>query len=220
MTQLVNIMDMEGRRVLRTVSAARAVAEVVGSGHDVARILGSRERRLKYGLFPITTVGAVGRFEVSDGYDEIHDWEAGESLRTLRAKPMPAEARAELLTALVDEARDAIDQAAEAARQRYLTPGSGQAMVYQRKADEARACMVAATPDPADYPYLAAEIGVTADTLRGVADVVLARETAWTQASAAIEGLRLAAKRDIAEAATAEEVQAVLDGVSFPAPEA
>ncbi len=94
-----------------------------------------------------------------------------------------------------------VDAAAERERTRYITPGSGQAMTYQAKADEARRLAADPSPDAADYPLLSAEVGITAPDLASVGAVVLAAYQAWQGIGAAIEGARLGTKQaiDLAE---------------------
>lgn len=94
----------------------------------------------------------------------------------------------------------AIDGAAEREREKYITTGAGQTLTYQRKADEAQRLddRLAADPnyepDPVDYPLLAAEVGITAPTLVGVGQVVLAALQRWLAIGGAIEAVRLGAK--------------------------
>ena len=109
----------------------------------------------------------------------------------------------------------AVDAAAESARLRFITPGAGQAMVYQQKAAEARA-ILAGGDGP--FPHLQAEVGITAPSLAEVAAVVMAMENAWLAVSAAIEAKRLAGKRDIAQAQSQAEVDAILAAIEWPAP--
>lgn len=104
-----------------------------------------------------------------------------------------------------------IDNAAEVERKKYITAGEGQALTYQRKAEEARACLAATDPTPADYPMLAAEIGITAEALTGVAQIVNAAHEAWIAIGAQIEAARLGAKSAINAATSAQEAQAVAD---------
>lgn len=125
------------------------------------------------------------------------------------------------LAALRADAIDQIDAAAEQARLVWITGGAGQAMVYQRKAEEAKAfeAVVAGggTPDPADYPILAAEVGITAPDLPGVVTTVQGLDAAWAQVAAAIEVLRLGAKATVAAAETAEAIQAATE-ITWPVP--
>lgn len=122
----------------------------------------------------------------------------------------------------VDAARVEIDRAAEGARLQFISPGAGQAMAYQRKADQARACLAAydaQTPPPAGlYPALEAEVGITAADVVGVATVVAGLAEAWAAVADAIEAIRLAAKRDVAAAASDEDRTALVAALVWPAP--
>src|SRR5690606_7611681 len=98
----------------------------------------------------------------------------------------------------------------------YITGGSGQAMAYLQKAMEATAYLAATDPDPADYPLLAAEVGITGETLADVAAVVDAHYQAWRVIGAAIEQARLGAKAAVDAAETAEDAQAAYDAIVWP----
>lgn len=111
-----------------------------------------------------------------------------------------------------------IDSAAEIERMKYITPGSGQAMTYMQKADEASRYLAASDPVAADYPLLSAEVGVTAPTVGEVAAIVNAAFTQWQQIGAAIEAARLGTKVAIEAATAAEEAQAAADAVAWPSP--
>lgn len=111
------------------------------------------------------------------------------------------------LNALKATLRTKIDADAEAARLRYITGGAGQAMTYQQKAAEAVALLADVDLRPEDYPLLAAEIGITADTLLGVAQVVFEAHQGWRQIGAQIEALRLNGKDGVNAAETIEEAQ-------------
>lgn len=95
----------------------------------------------------------------------------------------------------------AVDDAAEIERLKYITGGAGQAMTYARKTDEARRveAAIAAEEDvqPADYPLLAASLGIDGSTIAEVAAVIIAMDAAWAQIGAAIEAARLGAKQAI-----------------------
>lgn len=109
-----------------------------------------------------------------------------------------------------------VDAAAERERARYITPGAGQAMTYQAKADEARRLAADPSPDAADYPLLSAEVGITAPDLVAVGAVVLAAYQAWQVIGAAIEGARLGAKQAI-DLATDEAGARAAAEVTWPA---
>lgn len=119
-----------------------------------------------------------------------------------------------------------IDGAAEALRLKLITPGSGQAMEYQEAYAQAQAALNATgTVKPADYPMLAATIGVDIDPdtskpatdVLGVARSVKGAYEAYLQAGAAIRGARLLAKAEISAAPDLATVLAVFAAVKWPA---
>jgi hypothetical protein len=122
----------------------------------------------------------------------------------------------------VSAALTTIDAGAEAARQAFLTAGEGQLWTYQTKAAEAEAVLVLAAqggpPEEGAYPYLSAEVGVTAPTLVDVAEVVSAAARTWHAAAATIEATRMAAKGAVRAATSAEGIPAILATLSWPAP--
>lgn len=165
-----------------------------------------------------TTTGLYDPVAIEDGWQ----WQA--RIRPLTEQEILAAAAAEHegVLAARTAARVEIDAAAEMARGRWLTLGAGQAMVYQQKEKEAaavRAAIAAGTTiTPADYPHLVAEIGITSESIAGVADVVLAMAAQWLAVSAQIEKLRLSAKAAISIAANVVEIDAA-KAVSWPKPE-
>ncbi|MBQ0707725.1 MULTISPECIES: hypothetical protein [Brucella/Ochrobactrum group] len=122
------------------------------------------------------------------------------------------------LSSLKSALKQGVDAWAETERLKYITPGEGQAMTYQQKVVEARAFKIASSPKAADYPVLSSEVGITAETLSEVADVVLAAFSLWQQIGAAIEAVRLGAKRDIDAAANEAAARAIVDAIEWPQP--
>lgn len=126
---------------------------------------------------------------------------------------------ADRLSAAKSEAQTQIDRAAETERLKYITPGNGQMLTYQQKAEEAEAFVADPDPDPVDYPLLSVEVGITGATIADVAAVVVASFTQWQQIGSAIEAIRLGAKKAVSEAPDEAAVQAVLDGIAWPDPQ-
>lgn len=120
------------------------------------------------------------------------------------------------LTATRAKALISIDVAAEVARLRFITPGAGQAMVYQAKGEEARAALADTAPTPDAYPLLAASLGIDGETVSEVATAILAIETQWRVVAAQIERTRLLAKRDVGAAADGDAVAAILAALTWP----
>lgn len=112
-----------------------------------------------------------------------------------------------------DRARQAVNQARGAARLRYITDIPGQQMVYADKEAQAAAWLADPAPDPAHYPAITAEIGITAPTAHEVAQIYLNEAALWRQISAGIEGVAMAAHAAIDAATTAEACEAVAAGI-------
>lgn len=93
-----------------------------------------------------------------------------------------------------------IDRYAELLRNKALTPGSGQSLVYMRKLSEAEAFISDPAPSELNYPLLAAEVGVTGATLPDVVASVLTTTRVWAGIAASIESIRLNGKKAIDEA--------------------
>jgi hypothetical protein len=109
-----------------------------------------------------------------------------------------------------------VDAQAETTRLLWITPGSGQALTYEQKRAEAERMATDPAPQPEAYPMLAAEVGITADTLAAVGALVRARAAAWTAVAAQIESLRLQAKAAVMAANNAAEARAAA-AVQWPA---
>lgn len=84
-----------------------------------------------------------------------------------------------------------INTAAGAVRRLYVTDIPGQEALYLLKEAEARGWLAEVVPDPADYPLIAAEIGITAPTGDEVAQVYLNLAAIYVQAAAQLEHARL-----------------------------
>ncbi|NLS02332.1 hypothetical protein HGP14_02970 [Rhizobium sp. P32RR-XVIII] len=126
------------------------------------------------------------------------------------------------LSALKECLKHALDKAAEIERLRCITPGSGQAMEYQQAAAEAGLLLAALAADPghvpsaADYPMLAASLGIDGETLADVATTVAAMHAQWQAIGSAIRATRLAAKREIDLAQTVGAAKEVAGAVDWP----
>lgn len=120
------------------------------------------------------------------------------------------------MAAIRADAEDIIDDQADALLAPYISLTPGRAMTYLAKEAQARQFLEAADPKPADYPLIAGEVGITADTAKAVAETILAMAKAWHAMGGAIEAVRLAAKRQVRQAPTPEAVQAVLAGIAWP----
>ena len=91
------------------------------------------------------------------------------------------------------EQKARIDEAAGAARARYITVQPGQEATYQRKEQEARQYLA----DGTIGPMLQAEADATGMAVADLANQIVATADQWTQLAAAIEAKRMSAKRAI-----------------------
>lgn len=123
---------------------------------------------------------------------------------------------AETLDQVKDRLKRWVDTSAETERKKYITPGEGQAMTYQRKVEEAKRAILEEEPAAVDYPMLAASVGVDGDTVKEIATIVLAMDAAWAVIGSAIEKTRLSVKKAIDEAASAETANMVANAVVWP----
>jgi hypothetical protein len=107
-----------------------------------------------------------------------------------------------------------IDDAAEAERLKYITYGSGQALEYQRVAEEARRY---AENSEGSFPMLQASVDAgEAISLADAAALITAHDSAWQTIGSEIRRIRLTAKIALDEATTVEEVAAAYDDISWP----
>ena len=132
---------------------------------------------------------------------------------------------AEQLSGLKQRLLVAVDEAAERVRLRYITPGPGMVMTYQEKHAQARAVdglgqgaanALSAQEAQAQFPTLAASVGIEAATLWDCAQLVIQRYEAFATLSYGIEQARLQGKAAVAAATTAAEAQAAHDAVTWP----
>lgn len=116
---------------------------------------------------------------------------------------------------------------AESCRQRFITPGSGKAMAYMEKHNQANAVhdlgQAAATAlSEAErleqFPTLAASVGIEAPTLWDCAQIVIARYEAWATISHTIERAELAGKKSISNASDAAAARAAYEAITWPSP--
>lgn len=175
-------------------------ADAAGVQHPAAVLrLWPAEALAAIGVHPVIE-GGVPEGRYSTGWRLVFD--GGTVTRVHASAPVD-------LAALKGALKAAIDAAAEAERARYITPGAGQALTYNHKAQEAARFATDAAPKAADYPLLAAEVGITGATLAEVAGVVAAAHAQWLAIGARIEAARLAAKAAVEAAESEAQARAV-----------
>lgn len=116
-----------------------------------------------------------------------------------------------------------IERMAEAARLTFITNGSGQALVYQAKKEEAvrflqtyASSTAAETAVTENWPMLGAELNITAPTLWVIAQTVNYLANSWIGAAAMIETQRLTAKNAVVTALTETAVKSILAALRWP----
>ncbi|KQS84345.1 hypothetical protein [Rhizobium sp. Leaf383] len=112
------------------------------------------------------------------------------------------------LTPIRDAALARIDREAEATRGIFMTLGSGQAMVYDQKRDEAENFMRDQDINHGEIPHLVAEAAMNQITLFDQAVIYLTMRQQWLTVSPMIEDRRLAAKAAVSLAMTPAEIEA------------
>lgn len=128
------------------------------------------------------------------------------------------------LPVLKEQLKTQVDTAAEAARLKYITPGSGQALEYQAVTEEARRYQSDPAPIAMNYPALSASLGIDrnptsgaiAATLAEVAAGVLYMQAQWSAVGSAIRHTRLKTKADIDAATTEAAARAVVAAIVWP----
>ena len=124
----------------------------------------------------------------------------------------PARIAARAMADLVTEKEMAITSINELvgkARQKYITTAPGQEMIYIAKEAEAKAWLKDLLPDPAAYPLLSAEVGVTAPTTWELAQIWVNVAVYWRGIAAQIEGARMRAIVAIEQAADTAQIAAI-----------
>lgn len=111
------------------------------------------------------------------------------------------------------EATRGVDGMAEAARQRYLTPGDGMALVYDAKRREAEA-FSNAFYSAETSPLIAAEAARTGKTPAAIAAIWNERAAAWWRIAARIETARFDAKAALDAAADEVAIAAAMDALT------
>ncbi|MDE4297077.1 hypothetical protein PXK56_17970 [Phaeobacter gallaeciensis] len=109
----------------------------------------------------------------------------------------------------VAEVNDAVGQA----RLPYVTNIPGQEMIYNAKEREALAYL-AMDPKPADlseFPFMEAEVGVSADTPLELAQLWQTTAAQWRVVGPTFEELRLSAIRDLKAAVTMGEIDIAME---------
>lgn len=123
------------------------------------------------------------------------------------------------LTLSQDVAIEQINALADGVRRRFITVIAGQEMIYKEKEAEAIR-YVAESPEPAtldSYPFIAAEVGITAPTAYQVAQLYLNAAARWRQIGSELENARLGAIIAVETATTTTEIEQTKAGMEAAA---
>lgn len=152
------------------------------------------------------------RIELRESMDGVTDANAYTLVLPVPADPdvcemlgLPDEHQPVDLVALEVAALAYVDSQAERQRQRFISPGDGQAMSYLRKADQAAAYLQAESPDDADYPWLAGEAAEIGMDVPSFARYVARQNDIWGAVGPVIERLKAATKAAVRMAAGAAD---------------
>lgn len=145
-----------------------------------------------------------------------HQIEAGRVVRVWAVAPRD-------LATVKAEFRAQVDHDAEAQRLLYITSGAGMAMTYSEKKEQALAVLdtgseaanALANNGAAEYPLLAASVGVEASSLYEAAELVMSSYEAWVAIGGAIESKRLTAKKAINDASDVQAVKAAYEAIQW-----
>lgn len=165
---------------------------------------------------------AIGERVAADPGAGVPNLAAGTIVYTFAVEPIgDAAAVAAAWSAAGLAARGRIEAAAEAARLRFMTAGSGKALAYEAKRQEVARYALDQAPDPAAYPFAAAEAAAIGSTLADVIATWRARASLWAdQIGPAIEGLEQGSKRavDLAVQARDASALAAAESIAWPSP--
>lgn len=118
---------------------------------------------------------------------------------------------------LAAEKRAAVAQVngmADQVRRMFITPIIGQEMVYLEKEAEARRYLNDVEPDLSDYPFISAEVGVSAVTAQQVAQLYLNLGAQWRVVGSMLENVRLGSIAAIEAATTLAQISAAVDAAA------
>lgn len=123
------------------------------------------------------------------------------------------EARQKKLADIRASAKSEINTEVGIVREKFITPISGQEMIYQAKEEEARRYLASdPRPETLDgFPFIAAETGILAPTAEDVAVTWISMGVYWRSVAASLEAIRMTATNQISVAETQEAIAAIVD---------
>lgn len=95
-------------------------------------------------------------------------------------------------------------------RGHFITIAAGQEMIYLGKEAEALRWLADPSPEPENYPFIAAEVGITAATPQALAELWRTMAVQWRVIGSQIEQARLGAVAAIETAISAAAIEAAV----------
>lgn len=95
-------------------------------------------------------------------------------------------------------------------REMFITEAPGQSMIYLNKESEGLRWLATESPDLIDFPFIQAEIGITADTAEELATMWVTSAAQWRQIGAMIETARLSAVAAAEQADSKAEIASIM----------
>ncbi len=148
---------------------------------------------------------------VEPGHEVIEGIYPADSWRIVDGVPVPHAPDQETLEEIIRSSLQELNGIAGFVRSKYITISPGMEMHYLEKRDQAQKCSVDLLATEEKYPLLASEIGITAPTLQGVAQVVLQRYQLFIFVESKLNKARMRASSDIQNTTTREGARQALD---------
>lgn len=163
-----------------------------------------------------TVLLIANKFSADYGSYEI----AGHTITWEKGAPTIEQVNSVALDLYKAKAITIVNAKAEAKRNEYLTPGSGQALRYIKIEQEAIAALADENPTIESYPLLASEVGSADDggfgaTIKDVALTVIATSKAWINKEVTLNQLRRMYIVQVKQAETVDNIIKILSNISY-----
>ncbi len=189
---MIDVDDLRRERNIRL--AETDWTQAAGSALSPRRLAAFEAQRSALRDLPSTT-------DLS-AFDEDRDWPRADFL----SATLPLDTVRRFAVACVNDTIGRV-------RSGSITVPPGQERFDIAKEAEATRCLADAAPTPVGYPLLAAELGITGQTLAEVATVVTSTADFWRRKAAALEKLRSQTNRQIEVATTRVAIVNALDAL-------
>lgn len=116
----------------------------------------------------------------------------------------------EVLKNKKEDAGRFINNQAESKRLEYITSGSGQALVYQHKVEQAQEFISGGSQNIENYPFIQKEANARNMSPADFANLVIQKRNEWESVGSTIEAYRAKASEDISSSQTVEDIESIL----------